>query len=152
MTLLRLLATTLVLLAAAPLCGGCRNERAAIEEASALVRAGRVADGRARFERLAGSRDQRTRVLASLGAARASFQLRDEPSWRRWLERAAADPEVPGASEEAYFELAEMLRRDGDRSRALNFYYRAAAGAERERRRFLYQRAIQAIAAMGMMP
>ncbi len=131
----------------------CKPDGRSLDEAERWLRTGRFVDARARYIDLTASRDARVKVLAWVGAARASARLRDHNAARLYLERAAALPEVPGASEEAYFELAEHLRRDGEHARALNYYYRAAAGAEKHRARgWPYQQAITAIATMSTAP
>jgi len=131
----------------------CKPDGRALEEAERWLRVGRFVDARNQYVDLTASHDARVRVLAMVGAARSSARLRDHNGARLWLERAVALPEVPGASEEAYFEYAEHLRADGDHARALNFYYRAAAGAEKYRSRgWPYQQAITAIATMSTAP
>jgi hypothetical protein len=70
-----------------------------------------------------------TRARALTGAAIALEKLSRFGEARARLERAV-ELDVPGASEPAMFYLAE-LERDRDRARALQLYYRAAAGAEK---------------------
>jgi hypothetical protein len=69
------------------------------------------------------------RVQALRGAARACEALHLEGCARQRLE-AAIDPELPGTTEAALFELAE-LERAHDPARALNLYYRAASSAQK---------------------
>jgi hypothetical protein len=131
---------------------GCHGGPDALAEADRWMRTGRVVDAKARFLDLTWNKDPRIKVLALVGAARASERLKDRKSERELLERAVAIPDVPGTSEEAYFDYAEFLRADGDRARALNFYYLAAAGAEKNRQRgFPYQKAVDAIAVMATL-
>jgi hypothetical protein len=85
------------------------------------------------FDAIAARRDlsEAEQVQALVGAAHACDRLGNADGARRRLERAVAH-EVPGVIEPVEFELAERLR-DRDRARALNLYYRAAAGAEKHR-------------------
>jgi tetratricopeptide (TPR) repeat protein len=130
----------------------CLPQRVEFERAAALLRAGQVAEARRRFVRLSRTREEAGRVRAALGAAQASAILRDAAAQRHWLERAAAPPEVAGLSEEAYFELGEFLRTNGQLADALSYYYRAAAAARRTENRALYERAIRRLAALGAPP
>ena len=139
-----------LLLFALTTASACMPREAALARAQATLTDGRPGEARERYARIARARDQRIRVRACLGAAHASTVLRDPAAERQWLERAVADPEVPGVSEDAYFELAELLRKDGNRAQALNFYYRAAAAAQRTHRRDVYDRSIHAIAYLGL--
>ncbi len=89
------------------------------------------------------------RVTALVGAARACDLLQDRAGAIDRLERAT-EQDVPGATEPAYFFLAEHVR-DADRPRALNLYYRAAAGAEKNRfHKWPYQAAMDRIVEMSM--
>jgi hypothetical protein len=89
------------------------------------------------------------RVAALTGGALAAEKLGDAPGARRRLERAV-ELDVAGASEPALFYLAERLRAE-NRGRALNLYYRAAAGAEKHRgSTFPYREAMERIVQMSM--
>jgi hypothetical protein len=136
-------------LVAAP---ACIDGEAALHRAARELREGQSARARDLYVELAGSaKSPSLRVRAALGAARASRAMKDDAAVMRWLRDAAAVPAVAGVSEEAYLEYADALRLEGERSQALNYYYRAAAGAERHLNRgYIYERAIQAITALGM--
>ena len=133
------------------LVAGCLGGEARLNRARDALSAGKPALAERRYAALCDGRDgdPRLQIRACLGAARAAAALRDGDAERRFLERAADLPEVPGLSAEAYFALAERLR-EGDHARALNFYYRAAAAAQRDQRRDLYERSVAAIARLGM--
>jgi hypothetical protein len=89
------------------------------------------------------------KVRAWIGAALACERLPDERGARARLERAVA-AEVPGESEPAMYYLADRLRTE-DRARALNLYYRAAAGAEKHRSGgFPYRAAMDRILQLSM--
>jgi hypothetical protein len=88
------------------------------------------------------------RAQAWLGAARACERLEDEAGARARLERAVA-ADVPGVTEPALFYLAELVR-PSDRARALNLYYRAAAGAEKHGGGFPYKEAMDRIVQMSL--
>jgi hypothetical protein len=111
------------------LLAGCHAPSASLAGADRQLRAGASDRALAQYDRIAAqARTPAERVEALRGGARACLQLGRADAARERLERAV-EPEVPGASEAALFELAELLR-DRDRARALNLYYRAAAGAE----------------------
>src|SRR5262245_29489710 len=120
----------LALCAALAGCGG-RIDRIAL--ADRWLATGRVVDARNEYAYFAWSKDPALRVRALLGASHASAKLHDGRSALEYLRRAAEAPEAPGVSEDAWFEWAEHLRAEGDRARALSFYYRAAAGAAAHR-------------------
>jgi hypothetical protein len=80
---------------------------------------------------------------ALLGAARACERLDDTAGARTRLERAIT-VEVPGTTELAMFELADLIRTS-DRARALNLYYRAAAGAQKRGGAYPYREAMDRI-------
>jgi hypothetical protein len=131
-------------------CGG-RIDRIAL--ADRWLATGRVVDARNEYAYLAWSKDPALRVRALLGAAHASMRLHDGRSALEYLRRAAESPEAPGVSEDAWFEWAEHLRAEGERSRALAFYYRAAAGAAAHRAKAEpYGRSIAAIALLNGPP
>lgn len=132
--------------------GACHTPQRTLDQAAAALRASHAVEARTIYGKLVDHRDPRIRVQAYLGSARACGLTSDDLGERRWLELAIEDVEVPGFSEEVYFELAELMQREGDRSRAVNYYYRAAASAERDRRPEIYQRAIQAIQTLGILP
>lgn len=142
---------TLALLVGVSLAA-CRTPQQTLDRGAVLLRTGRAREASDLFGRLSSDRDPRIRIQAYLGAARACNLLADDARQRRWLERAAADTDVPGLIEEVFFELAEILRREGDRSQALNYYYRAAAAAERDHRPEVYRRAILAIQMLSLTP
>jgi hypothetical protein len=124
----------------------CATADAQLNGAAAQMRDAHFVEARVTFARLVNDGNPRVRVRAALGAAHASAKLADTPAERRWLERAANEPEVPHLSEEAYFELAEFLRHAGDRPAAMNWYYRAAATAERDQdHREIYEQSTRAI-------
>jgi tetratricopeptide (TPR) repeat protein len=82
------------------------------------------------YDEAAGARAtpaERARALTR--AALACEHLNAMAGARERLERAV-EPDVPGASEPALYHLAELVRAE-DPARALNLYYRAAAGAEK---------------------
>jgi hypothetical protein len=120
--------------------------RVALERAQARLAKGGVRDAVRELDAIAARRDatpaERTEALTT--AALASDRLGDAAGARRRLERAI-EHEVPGVTESALFYLAERLRVE-DRGRALNLYYRAAAGAEKHRSGgFPYQAAMDRI-------
>jgi hypothetical protein len=106
---------------------------AEIERADRVGRGGTWQAALAALDHVAARTDASTadRVRALTGAAHACDQLGDPDGARRRLEQAIT-PEIPGVTEPAMYELAEHLR-ESDRARALSFYYRAAAGAEKHR-------------------
>jgi len=107
----------------------CHARMPALADADRRLQAGASAQALERYDRIAAhSASPTDRVRALRGAANACLQLSRPDDARARLERAI-EPEVPGATEAAMFELAELLR-ERDRARALNLYYRAAAGAE----------------------
>jgi hypothetical protein len=145
MTIVRAALLTLVLLSG---CGPRAND---------LLRADRqFSDGswqaaRSAYDRLALRADvsAETRAQALTGSAQASVKLGDLPGARDRLERAIV-PDLPGVTEAALFYLAELLR-ESDHARALNLYYRAAAGAEKHRNgRFPYRVAMDRILQLSM--
>ncbi len=91
----------------------------------------------------------RERVRAWTGAGVAADKLGDgHGACARFSLAAAAD--LPGESEPAMYHLADCLR-DDDRARALNLYYRAAAGAEKYRSSgFPYRAAMDRILQLSM--
>ena len=127
--------------------GGCAGSVAArMHRADRLLERGAVTEAVKRYDEVAAdpaaTPAQRVRVYTSAGLA--CEQAGDLVCARIRLERAA-EAGVPGESEEACFRLGELLRTE-DRARALNYYYRAAAGADRYRRRgFPYERAMARI-------
>jgi uncharacterized protein HemY len=135
------------------LAAGCGPRVSTLDQAERFLRTGRARDALGLYVDLASSADAKVKVQAATGAARAAQKLHDTIAARRWLERAVALPDTPDASEEAYFEYAELLRADGDKPRALNYYYRAAAGAQAHRAGgYPYQLAVQAIAVLSTAP
>jgi hypothetical protein len=111
------------------LLAGCRHA-ASIADADRLLREGEARAALEEYDRAAAhAASPAERVLALRGAARANASLGHDDAARERLAHAI-DPEIPGASEAALFELAE-LERNHDRARALNLYYRAAAGAQK---------------------
>ena len=135
-----------LLVAVALQLGGCAGVDVRLNEAAGELRAGHAEAARQRYQALASDQRSSVRVRASLGAAHASLALGDSAAHRAWLERAADDRDVPMLSSEACFELAELLRREGARPRALNYYYRAAGLAQGEPdHQDIYRRSLQAI-------
>ena len=117
-----------------------------LDQADRFYRTGRYPDAFKSYRDLATDGDAKVRVKAMIGAGRAANRLHDVSQARRFLAGAVAEAEIPGVSEDAYFEYAERLRADGEVASAQQFYYRAAAGAERNRNKtHPYQAAINAI-------
>jgi hypothetical protein len=117
------------------------------------LHSGRAESARGTYDALAVRAElpPKDRVLALVGAALASDRLGDRDGARARLERAAAI-DVPGVSEVALYYLAEHVR-DTDHARALNLYYRAAAGAEKHRGgAFPYQAAMDRILQLSVAP
>jgi len=117
-----------------------------LADARARLARGEVKHALADLDRLGARRDvpPAERVEAWTEGARACERLGDEPGARARLEQAV-QAEVPGASEPAMYYLADRVRFE-DRARALNLYYRAAAGAEKHRARgFPYRAAMDRI-------
>jgi tetratricopeptide (TPR) repeat protein len=118
-----------LLLGLALLVVGCHPPAASLADGQRAFSEGRWSTALADFDRVAArTADPAERARALTGAALACEKLGRVDEAQRRLERAI-DPEVPGASEVALFQLAELLRTR-DRARALNLYYRAAAAAE----------------------
>jgi tetratricopeptide (TPR) repeat protein len=117
--------TALVLIAC-----GCLPPEKALEEAQHKMAEERYDAALAQFDRIARhAKSPRDRARALTGAAQACEKLGRLDAARLRLEQAIV-PEVPGGSEVALFELAE-LEHLRDRARALSLYYRAAAGAQK---------------------
>jgi predicted RNA polymerase sigma factor len=141
-------------LCAALLCAtvGCAaTPRVALRRATAEAEAKRPQEALVRFDAVAARRDlgDADRLEALVGAAHACDALGDAAGARARLERAVV-LDVPGEIEPVQFELAERLR-DEDHGRALNLYYRAAAGAEKNRAGgFPYKAAMDRILQMSM--
>jgi hypothetical protein len=138
----------LVLLCALGCAGTARQ---AIDRAAADAHAGHARAALARFDAVAARADASDgeRLEALVGAAHACDTLGDDSGARARLERAI-ERDVPGAVEPVEYELAERLREQ-DRARALGLYYRAAAGAERNRAGgFPYRAAMDRILQMSM--
>lgn len=112
---------------------GCLHARPDLGLGEAHLQAGRVREALATFDAVAArpgaAPEERVRALTD--GALACERLGDHPGAQARLERAI-EPEVPGASEPALFYLAEELRTTQP-ARALNLYYRAAAGAREHR-------------------
>jgi hypothetical protein len=104
---------------------------ATLEDAQRKLDTGAFVEAQKDFDLLAAQKQMSpvNRARALTGAAQACVRLGRVDDARSRLERAI-DPEVPGGSEAALYELAE-LERGHDRARALSLYYRAAAGAEK---------------------
>jgi hypothetical protein len=123
----------------------------------ALERADRFGPEQARhaldaYDRVAARADatagERARALTA--GALACDRLGDAAGARQRLERAV-EREVPGVTEPALYYLAERIVKE-DRGRALNLYYRAAAGAERHRARgFPYREAMARIVELSLI-
>lgn len=96
---------------------------------------------------MAGTADQ---VRALVGGAQACDHLDDAAGARARLERAAVR-EIPGVTEPAFYYLAEHVQ-GVDRARALNLYYRAAAGAEKRGGGFPYRAAMDRIVQLSVAP
>jgi len=113
------------------LLAGCVVPRVALDDAQQDLEHRRFRAALSRFDRVARSRraTDAERARALTGAALACERLGDLDGARARLEQAIS-PEVPGASEVALFELAE-LEHVRDRARSLSLYYRAAAGAQK---------------------
>jgi tetratricopeptide (TPR) repeat protein len=142
--LLRALPIVLVL-------AGCVAPRVVIERAQRALDAGRARQALADFDRVAArpKLDDRERLAALVGAAHACDALGDGAGALARLERAIAR-DVPGEIEPVEYELAERLR-EHDHARALGLYYRAAAGAERNRAGgFPYRAAMDRILQMSL--
>ena len=124
-----------------------------LDQAERCLRTGRYPDALRSFADLTHDKDPKVRLRALVGAGRAAERLRDVTSARRYFMRAAAEPEIAGQSEEAYFEYARRLDRDGDAARALPFYLAAVAGADKNRARaFPYQLALESAARLRPVP
>jgi hypothetical protein len=150
-SLLGLVAALSIALGALPGCAGSARER--LERAERRLRAGRVVDALATYDELATQAKlaPTDRTEALIGAAQACQRLGDPDGARARLERAVT-LDVPGAVEPALFYLAERLAAT-DHARALNLYYRAAAGAEKHRdRRFPYRAAMDRIVQLSITP
>jgi hypothetical protein len=120
-----------LLLALTLLAAGCLPPAQALERAQHRLDTKQYPAARDEFDKVAASRKAtpKERAQALTGAALACKHLGLTDAARLRLEKAIA-PEVPGGSEVAFFELAE-LEHLRDRARALSLYYRAAAGAQK---------------------
>ena len=130
---------------------GCRRPRPDLSVAEKALETGAVGQALAEFDRVAAHKltPPAERARALTGAALACERLGDGAGAESRLGRAI-DPDVPGASEPALFYLAERLRTR-DPARALNLYYRAAAGAEQHRGgAFPYRAASERILLLSM--
>jgi hypothetical protein len=125
------LASACVILGACP--RPARDPASALDDAQKKVERGEWRAALLDFDVVAARVNDppRARVRAWIGAALACQHLADESGARRRLEAAVA-ADLAGESEPAMFYLADLLRVE-DRARALNLYYRAAAGAEKNR-------------------
>jgi hypothetical protein len=137
-------------LAALGLYSACAGPDALLRAADEAFAAGsyrRAAQGY--DEASARTRSPAVRAQALTQAALACERLGRKDAARLHLEQAIS-PEVPGASEAALYYLAQLLAAE-DRPRALNLYYRAAAGAEANRGRgFPYTEATQEIMRLSL--
>jgi hypothetical protein len=124
--------------------------RVALARAASRGNAGDWQTARAAYDRIAARKDASPteRALALTGAALACDRLDDPAGARARLEYAVA-PEIAGVTEPALYYLAEHVRAN-DRARALNLYYRAAAGAEKQGGSFPYRAAMDRILQMSM--
>jgi hypothetical protein len=120
-----------LLLALALSLAGCVPPAQALADAQRQLDQQRFAAARSGFDRVARDRraTPRERAHALTGAALACEKLGRPEEARDRLEKAIS-PEVPGGSEVALYELAELTFVT-DRARALSLYYRAAAGAQK---------------------
>jgi hypothetical protein len=121
------------LLALVLLVAACPAPRVTIESAAARANRGELGAALGDYDRIVRARETAAvdRVRAWTAGALVCERLRDLDGERRRLEAAVA-ADVAGQSEPAMYYLADLLR-DEDRARALNLYYRAAAGAEKHR-------------------
>jgi tetratricopeptide (TPR) repeat protein len=138
----------LVLLVAGGACGPVMSD---VHEADRRYAEGDWREAVARYDAVAKrsgvSPEERVHALTNAGIA--CEHLGDNLAARQHYERAI-EPDVPGASEDALYQLAELVKVQ-DRARALNLYYRAAAGAERNRSRaFPYHEATERILQLSM--
>jgi hypothetical protein len=126
--------------------------RVALGRADRALAAGAWPEALAAYDALAARKDAvpAERALALTGAAQACDHLDDPAGARARLEQAVAT-EVPGVIEPALYYLAEHLRAT-DRARALNLYYRAAAGAEKHGGSFPYRAAMERILQLSLAP
>jgi hypothetical protein len=139
----------LVLLALA--LAACPAPRPTIESAAARADRGEWRAALADYDAIVQARATQAgdRVRAWTAGALVCERLRDAGGARRRLEAAVA-ADVAGQSEPAMYHLADLLR-DEDRARALNLYYRAAAGAEKHRSGgFPYRAAMDRILQLSM--
>jgi hypothetical protein len=143
MRLVRSFPALVVLLVLAAACAHTKEELA---DAERRLERGELGLALAEFDRVAAraKAPPADRVRAWTGGALACQRWHDLPGARARLEQAARS-DIPGASEPAMYYLADLIRFE-DRARALNLYYRAAAGAEKHRARgFPYQAAMDRI-------
>jgi hypothetical protein len=141
----------LVLVSLVLAVSGCPAARMNLQGAEAQLHAGAFKRALAEYDAIAAhpAATPAERVQALTGAALACDKLGDTIGARERLERAIV-PEVPGASEPAMYYLADHLRAT-DRGRALNLYYRAAAGSEKHRHGgFPYRAAMDRIVQLSM--
>jgi len=139
------------LLPALALLAACHPKPPDLGGAFQLLQHGHPADARRAYDAIAQRKDAAPaeKVRALIGGALASDHLEDPAGARERLERAIL-VEVPGVTESALYYLGEHLRAI-DRPRALNLYYRAAAGAQANLdKAFPYQAATQRILELSL--
>jgi len=141
----------LTLVALALALAACPAPRVTIESAAHRADRGELRAALGDYDAIAGARETSTedRVRAWTAGALVCERLRDAEGARRRLESAVA-ADVAGQSEPAMYYLGDLLR-EPDRARALNLYYRAAAGAEKHRAGgFPYHAAMDRILQLSM--
>jgi hypothetical protein len=135
----------------ATLLSGCHPKPPDLAAAFQLLQHGKPAEARREYDEIAKRKDATPaeKIRALVGAALACDKLDDAAGARARLEHAVVT-EVPGVTEGAFYYLAEHLRSI-DRPRALNLYYRAAAGAQANlNKAFPYQAATQRILELSL--
>jgi hypothetical protein len=136
---------------AAALLAACHAKPPDLGGAFQMMEHGHPADARREYDAIAQRKDATPaeKVRALVGAALASDRMEDAAGARDRLERAITI-DVPGVTEAALYYLAEHVKVT-DRPRALNLYYRAAAGAQANLdKAFPYQAATQRLLELSL--
>jgi hypothetical protein len=144
---MRLVASMVVLV----LASGCATTpKLVLERADRHAREDDLAGALQLYDRVAARKDSRAQdqLQALLDGAEVCDRMKNPEGARARLERGITI-DAPGLTEKAMYYLAEHVK-DSDHARALNLYYRAAAGAERNGRGFPYKAAMDRIIQLGM--
>jgi hypothetical protein len=132
------------------LCGCAAAPKIVLERADARARNNDLAGALKLYDQVAARKDARVadQLQALLDGADVCDRLEDPAGARKRLERGVT-LEARGLTEKAMFYLAEHVQQ-GDRPRALNLYYRAAAIAERNGGGFPYKIAMDRIMQLSL--